>query len=64
MSNVFQFDAPKKNDTAFMLCNCKPDDPQPFMVVAIVGDAPIICQLVCPECEKTHDVVNGIVSHE
>lgn len=62
MSNVIQFDAPKKGDTSFMMCGCKPENPEPYIVVAITdNDRPIIAGLLCPQCETQLDVVNGIV---
>lgn len=51
---------PNTGETSFMACNCT-GQPEPFMVVAIVGANPIICALVCPECEQSIPVVNGIV---
>ena len=60
MSNVIQLDPPKKGETSFIQCNCTPEGTD-FLVVVIVGESPIICGLVCPECEKNMPVVNGIV---
>lgn len=62
MGDVIQFDAPKPGNLSFMMCPCKPDNPTPFMVVAIVDHVrPIVAGLVCPECETQLDVVNGLV---
>ena len=63
MSNVVELNPAKNGDLAFMLCPCKPEDPQPYLVVAIVGLHPIIAGLLCPECDKQLTVVNGIVNH-
>lgn len=62
MSNVFQFPQPKNGDQSFMMCSCNPQEPEPYMVVVIVGkDAPLICGLLCPLCETQLEVVNGFV---
>lgn len=61
MSNVIEINPAKNNDKAFMMCPCTPE-PTPYLAVAIVSDNPIICALVCPECETELIVVNGIVS--
>lgn len=38
-----------------------PREPTPFMAVALVGKPAIITTLVCPECEKQIDVIDGRV---
>lgn len=61
MGEVVQFGAPKQNDTAFTMCACRPSDPVPYVALAIVHEThPIICGLLCPECEALVEVVNGI----
>jgi len=60
VGDVVNINAPKNGDTAFMICPCLPDG-TPFMVVAIAGSAPIICSIVCPECEQEIPAVNGII---
>ena len=60
MSKIVNLHEGKNGEESFMLCPCTPEG-TPFIVVAIVGESPIICSLVCPECETCIPVVNGIV---
>ncbi len=61
MSDVVSINPVKTGDTTFMCCPCTPE-PTPFIVVAIADPRkPIICSLLCPECEHEIPVTNGIV---
>lgn len=64
MDNVVQLHRAKKGDTAFMLCACMPEDPLPYMIVALQEAQPLIVALVCPGCDKQLNVVNGFVTGE
>lgn len=59
-SNVVQLDQPKNGDTTFMQCGCTSEGVD-FLVVVIVGDSPLVCGLLCPECETQLSVENGFV---
>lgn len=50
----------KDGEKTFMRCACKPGGTD-FLAVAIVGEFPLICALVCPECESEMTVLNGFV---
>lgn len=63
MGEVIQLDAPKIGDTTFMQCNCKPEGVD-FLVVVIAQHPPLICGLICPECEQHLSVVNGFVTYD
>jgi hypothetical protein len=62
MGNVLTLNPnqPKSGETSFIACNCT-GSPEPFVAVAIAGPNPVICALVCLDCEKSIPVVNGIV---
>lgn len=60
MNNVIELFPSKAGDLAFLTCDCKPE-PTPFIVVALVGKPAIITALVCPECQKQVDVIDGRV---
>lgn len=60
MGEVVELHQVKQGDFSFMACPCTAE-PTPFVVLALVGSPPIICGLVCPECDQQLDVVNGIV---
>jgi hypothetical protein len=60
MTNIVHLNQPKSGDTTFMRCPCT-DEGTDFLVVAIMADNPIICGLLCPECEQEIPVVNGVI---
>lgn len=61
MTNVIQFNAPKKGDLVFILCPCDLKDPVPYLAQVVVQEEPIICGLVCPKCETYLPVLNGYI---
>ena len=60
MTNVIPLNQPKPGETTFMRCPCLPEGTD-FIVVAIAGKTPIICGLLCPECEQEIPVTNGLI---
>ena len=60
MGDVVDLRKPKNGETTFLLCSCTPEG-EPYLVVSIVSDAPIIVGLMCPACETELTVINGIV---
>lgn len=60
MANIVDINKVKTGDLAFLMCSCKHEG-EPYMVVGLTGDSPIITALVCTECETQVDVVNGVL---
>jgi hypothetical protein len=59
MGDVIPFDKVPSGQTAWMSCECT-GEPKPFHVIALVQEPIIIAALICPECETTIPVENGI----
>jgi len=63
-SNVLPFYKPVTGEPAFMVCPCQPDGVPFLVIVASHETHPVICRLVCPECDVTYSVINGVVQYE
>lgn len=63
MGEVIQLNKPSDGDKTFMRCPCTPDGAD-FAVVVIVAQHPIVCALVCTECEQEIPVNNGMIGYE
>ena len=61
MGNVVPMNPVRPGEPAFMMCPCKPEDPEPYLAVALVSEKPIVIALVCPECESQLDIIDGQV---
>jgi hypothetical protein len=51
---------PKREQLSWITCGCTPAGTE-YLVQVIVRDNPIITALVCPNCESTLDVYNGVI---